>query len=93
LAAWLEPASYSAKRVLEIYKFQPFLEKRHPQLKTWQDVTPVLLRKDDPVVAYLHMHEVDDQSGTHIHLDVEADKLVHERRHPDFLKARLGNNE
>ncbi len=52
----LEVASYSAKRVLEIYKFQPFLEKRHSQLKTWQEVTPVLLKKDERVVAYLHMH-------------------------------------
>jgi transposase len=52
----LEEADYSAKRVLEIYKFQPFLEKRHSQLKTWQEVTPVLLKKDERVVAYLHMH-------------------------------------
>ena len=41
---------------MEIYKFQPFLEKRHSQLKTWQEVTPVLLKKDERVVAYLHMH-------------------------------------
>ena len=47
---------YCAKRVLEIYKFQPFLEKRHSQLKTWQELTPVLLKKDERVVAYLHMH-------------------------------------
>jgi transposase len=52
----LEPDDYCAKRVLEIYKFQPFLEKRHSQLKTWQEITPVLLKKDERVVAYLHMH-------------------------------------
>lgn len=52
----LQAARYSAKRVLEIYKFQPFLEKRHSQLKTWQEVTPVLLKKQERVVAYLHMH-------------------------------------
>ena len=52
----LEADSYSAKRVLEIYKFQPFLEKRHSQLKTWQEVTPVLLKKDERVMAYLHLH-------------------------------------
>ena len=52
----LEAASHPAKRVLEIYKFQPFLEKRHSQLKTWQELTPVLLKKDERVVAYLHMH-------------------------------------
>ena len=44
------------KRILEIYKFQPFLEKRHSQLKTWQEVTPVLLKKAERVVALLHMH-------------------------------------
>jgi transposase len=52
----LEASTYNAKRVLEIYKFQPFLEKRHSQLKTWQEVTPVLLKKDERVVAYLHLH-------------------------------------
>jgi transposase len=52
----LNPEDYSAKKVLEIYKFQPFLEKRHSQIKTWQEVTPVLLKKAERVVAYLHMH-------------------------------------
>jgi len=52
----LEDKEYSPKRVLEIYKFQPFLEKRHAQLKTWQEVTPVLLKKDERVMAYLHLH-------------------------------------
>jgi transposase len=52
----LEEADYPARRVLEIYKFQPFLEKRHSQLKTWQEITPVLLKKDERVIAYLHMH-------------------------------------
>ena len=42
--------------MLEVYKFQAFLEKRHSQLKTWQEMTPVLLKKDERVVAYLHMH-------------------------------------
>jgi hypothetical protein len=49
-------ARYSARRVWEIYKFQPFLEKRHSQLKTWHELTPVLLKKDERVVAYLHLH-------------------------------------
>jgi transposase len=52
----LEEAQYGAKKVLEIYKCQAFLEKRHSQLKTWQEVTPVLLKKAERVVAYLHMH-------------------------------------
>jgi transposase len=52
----LAEEAYADKRALEIYKFQPFLEKRHSQIKTWQEVTPVLLKKDERVVAYLHMH-------------------------------------
>jgi transposase len=52
----LESDNYNAKQVLEIYKFQGFIEKRHSQLKTWQEVTPVLLKKDERVVGYLHMH-------------------------------------
>jgi transposase len=51
----LEASPYDPKRVLETYKCQAFLEKRHSQLKTWQEVTPVLLKKDVRVVAYLHM--------------------------------------
>jgi transposase len=46
---------YKAKRVLEIYKFQPFLEKRHTQIKSYQEITPVNLKKSERVVAYLHM--------------------------------------
>src|ERR1019366_8509586 len=52
----LAEKDYPAKRVLEIYKFQPFLEKRHSQIKTYQEVAPVLLKKDERVVAYLHRH-------------------------------------
>jgi transposase len=52
----LNKKDYSEKRVLKIYKFQPFLEKRHSQIKTWQQVTPVLLKKAERVVAYLHVH-------------------------------------
>jgi len=51
----LDATAYKAKRVLEIYKFQPFLEKRHSQIKTYQEVTPVNLKKAERVVAYLHM--------------------------------------
>ncbi|MBW1792319.1 MAG: IS1634 family transposase [Deltaproteobacteria bacterium] len=47
---------FKSGRILEIYKFQPFLEKRHSQLKTWQEITPVLLKKAERVVALLHMH-------------------------------------
>ena len=51
----LSADKYKAKRVLEIYKFQPFLEKRHTQIKSYQEVTPVNLKKPERVVAYLHM--------------------------------------
>lgn len=51
----LDPEKNKAKRVLEIYKFQPFLEKRHTQIKTYQEITPVNLKRGERVVAYLHM--------------------------------------
>jgi transposase len=51
----LDADQYKAKRVLEIYKFQPFLEKRHSQIKTYQEVTPVNLKKAERVMGYLHM--------------------------------------
>lgn len=51
----LDATRYRAKRVLEIYKFQPFLEKRHSQIKTYQEITPVNLKKSERVVGYLHM--------------------------------------
>jgi transposase len=47
---------YSAKDALEIYKFQPFLEKRHSQLKSYQEIAPVFLKKAERVVALLHVH-------------------------------------
>jgi len=52
----LDAEAYSAKKVLEIYKFQPFLEKRHTQLKTYQEIAPVYLKKAERVVAFLHVH-------------------------------------
>ena len=52
----LDPKTHSPKRVLEIYKFQPFLEKRHSQLKTYQEIAPVYLKRGERVVAFLHLH-------------------------------------
>ncbi|HEX04228.1 MAG TPA: IS1634 family transposase, partial [Bacteroidetes bacterium] len=52
----LDAKTHSAKKVLEIYKFQPFLEKRHSQLKTYQEIAPVYLKNGDRVVAFLHIH-------------------------------------
>ena len=54
----LESDKYNAKRVLEIYKFQPFLEKRHSQLKTYQEVAPVFLKKDERIIAFLHLQVI-----------------------------------
>ncbi len=31
----------SPKEILEIYKYQPFLEKRHSQLKTYQEIARI----------------------------------------------------
>jgi transposase len=47
---------HSPAKVLNIYKYQPFLEKRHSQLKTYQEIAPVFLKKPERVIAYLHMH-------------------------------------
>ncbi len=44
------------KEILEIYKYQPFLEKRHSQLKTYQTIAPVFLKKPQRVMAYLHIN-------------------------------------
>jgi transposase len=52
----LDRTSYPAKKVLEKYKFQPFIEKRFSQLKTYQEIAPVYLKKSQRVVAFLHIH-------------------------------------
>jgi transposase len=52
----LDPNAYPAKKVLEIYKFQPFLEKRFSQIKTYQEIAPVYLKNGQRVVAFLHVH-------------------------------------
>lgn len=51
-------ASSKWKEILEIYKYQAFLEKNHSKIKTWQEATPVLLKKGERVVAYLHLHVI-----------------------------------
>jgi transposase len=52
----LDADTHPAKKVLEIYKFQPFLEKRHSQIKTYQEIAPVYLKNSERVVAFLHVH-------------------------------------
>jgi len=51
----LDPKTHSPKRTLEIYKFQPFLEKRHSQVKTYQEIAPAYLKNGERVVAFLHI--------------------------------------
>ena len=43
----------SAREILEIYKYQAFLENRHSQLKTYLEVAPVYLKNPDRVLALL----------------------------------------
>jgi len=50
------PDKYTPKQILEIYKFQPFLENRHSQIKTFQEVAQMYLKKAERVVALLHVH-------------------------------------
>lgn len=75
----LVPETHSAKKVLEIYKFQPFLEKRFTQLKTYQEIAPVYLKKGERVVAFLHMHVMALMVGTLIErklrLAMKAEKI------------------
>jgi transposase len=52
----LDAKTNSAKKVLEIYKFQPFIENRFSQIKTYQEIAPVYLKKAERVVAFLHIH-------------------------------------
>jgi transposase len=44
--------------VLEKYKYQPFLEKRHEQLKSVLDVAPVYLKKPERVASLLLLYFV-----------------------------------
>lgn len=43
----------SAKELLEVYKYQPFLEKRNEQLKSVLSVAPVFLKRPERVAALL----------------------------------------
>lgn len=47
---------HKPKNILEIYKYQPFLEKRNSQLKKYQEIAPAFLKKPQRVIAYLHMN-------------------------------------
>lgn len=49
-------ADHTPKQILEIYKYQPFLETRHSQYKTYQEMSCVFLKKPQRVVGVLHVH-------------------------------------
>jgi transposase len=51
----LDVEKYPPKEILEIYKFQPFLEKRYSQIKTYQSILPVYLKNGKRSVAFLHI--------------------------------------
>jgi transposase len=51
----LDIGEYQPAEVLNIYKFQPFLEKRHSQIKTYQEIAPIYLKDSKRCVALLHM--------------------------------------
>ena len=46
----------SLKQILEAYKFQPKLEKRHEQLKSVQDIAPVWLKNIGRIEALLFVY-------------------------------------
>jgi transposase len=46
----------TAKEILKIYKYQPYLEKRHEQLKSVYDVAPVFLRNPQRIEALLLLY-------------------------------------
>jgi transposase len=47
---------YSKKEVLLIYKYQPYVEKRHALLKSELEVAPVYLKLPHRVVGLVHAH-------------------------------------
>jgi len=47
---------YSKKEVLLIYKYQPYVEKRHALLKNELEVAPVYLKRPHRVVGLVHAH-------------------------------------
>src|SRR3990172_127553 len=50
----LQPRRASKQEVLLIYKYQPYVEKRHALFKTELEVAPVYLKKPSPAPGLLH---------------------------------------
>jgi transposase len=63
--------------MLEIYKYQPFIEKRHEQLKTAAEVTPVNYKSPERIEAFLFLYFI----AVAIH-------ALLERQVRDAMKAR-----
>ena len=54
LATNLQPNEAPKKEVLQIYKYQPYIEKRHAMFKTELEVAPVYLKKPTRAVGLIH---------------------------------------
>jgi transposase len=54
LATNLEPGSTPKKEILLVYKYQPYVEKRHAMLKTELEVAPVYLKKPRRAAGLVH---------------------------------------
>jgi len=67
----------SPLEILSIYKYQPFVEKRHEQLKTAAGVVPVNFRTPERIEAYLFLYFI----------AVTVHALI-ERRVREAMKAR-----
>ena len=63
--------------ILSIYKYQPFVEKRHEQLKTAAEVVPVNFKTPERIEAYLFLYFI----AVAIHALIE-------RQVRDAMKAR-----
>lgn len=50
--------TFSLEQTLRLYKYQPFLEKRHEQMKSVLDVAPVFLKKPSRVASLLFVYFV-----------------------------------
>jgi transposase len=49
-------ATFTLREALDKYKYQPFLEKRHEQLKSVLEVAPVFLKKPERVASLLLLY-------------------------------------
>ena len=54
LATNLDPGATPKREVLRIYKYQPYVEKRHALFKTELEVAPVYLKKPSRAAGLLH---------------------------------------